>query len=102
MNADLDLARQWVQKANNDLLDADNNLVAARVPADTVCFHCQQAAEKVLKGFLVGRSIPAPRTHDLMDLYSKVLTRSPEIKELRATLLVLQPYAVDVRYPDVV
>ncbi|MCK4304583.1 MAG: HEPN domain-containing protein [Candidatus Eisenbacteria sp.] len=100
MNADLDLAKQWVQKARNDLLHADNNLVAAQVPADTVCFHCQQAAEKLLKGFLVGKSIPPPRTHDLIDLYSRILTQSPDIKELREALLILQPYAVDVRYPD--
>ena len=47
MNADLQLAEQWVAKAKNDLLNADNNLAAEEIPFDTVCFHCQQAAEKL-------------------------------------------------------
>jgi HEPN domain-containing protein len=42
----------WLQKADNDLLAADNNLAASKVPFDAVCFHCQQAAEKSLKGLL--------------------------------------------------
>lgn len=43
----------WLRKADNDLLNAENNLAATRAPWDTVCFHAQQAAEKVLKAFLV-------------------------------------------------
>ncbi len=46
-------ARQWIEKARSDLLNADNNLASKEVPYDTVCFHCQQAAEKLLKGYLV-------------------------------------------------
>jgi hypothetical protein len=38
---DLELARQWIGKSANDLLNADNNLAATKVPLDTVCFHCQ-------------------------------------------------------------
>lgn len=34
MSAELDIARQWIAKAKNDLLDADNNLAAERVPCD--------------------------------------------------------------------
>ncbi len=44
-------------KADHDLLNIDNNLSAARVPWDTVCFHAQQAAEKLLKAFIV---LPRP------------------------------------------
>ena len=53
MNADMDLAKQWLAKAKNDLLNADNNLRSEIIPYDTVCFHCQQAAEKILKAYLV-------------------------------------------------
>ncbi len=38
------LAQRWFQKAENDLLNVENNLMAETYPADTVCFHCQQAA----------------------------------------------------------
>ena len=46
---DIQIAKQWVAKADNDLLNADNNLKSEEVPFDTVCFHCQQATEKILK-----------------------------------------------------
>jgi HEPN domain-containing protein len=45
----------WIAKAENDLLNVENNLLASRVPWDTVCFHAQQVAEKLLKAFLVFR-----------------------------------------------
>lgn len=53
MSEEIRIARQWLAKAKNDLLNADNNLKADEVPYDTVCFHCQQAAEKLLKAYLV-------------------------------------------------
>ena len=31
-----------------------------------ICYHCQQAAEKYLKGFLVSKYIPFEKTHDLL------------------------------------
>ena len=100
MSEGLNLARQWVAKASNDLLSADNNLTAREVPGDVVCFHCQQAAEKLLKAFLVAGGHPAPRTHDLLLLLEEVLRTSPAAEALRDALALLMPYAVEVRYPD--
>jgi HEPN domain-containing protein len=40
----MELVAQWLKKADNDLLNVRNNLAARKVPYDTVCFHCQQAA----------------------------------------------------------
>lgn len=31
----------WLAKAEHDLLNIKNNLTAAEVPWDTVCFHAQ-------------------------------------------------------------
>lgn len=44
MSEEIKVSKQWIAKAKNDLLDADNNLKADEIPFDTVCFHCQQAA----------------------------------------------------------
>ena len=38
MSEDLKIARQWLAKAMNDLLNADNNLKSEQIPFDTVCF----------------------------------------------------------------
>jgi HEPN domain-containing protein len=41
----------WLVKAENDVLNIENNLPARIIPWDTICFHAQQAAGKLLKGF---------------------------------------------------
>jgi hypothetical protein len=43
MSEEIKIAKPWLAKAKNDLLNADNNLKADNIPFDTVCFHCQQA-----------------------------------------------------------
>ena len=78
MSEEIEVSKQWIAKARNDLLNADNNLKAEEIPFDTVCFHCQQAAEKFLKAYLVANGISYPITHDLA---------------------LLMPYAVEIRYP---
>jgi len=100
MTAEIDIARQWVAKAQNDLLNADNNLRSEQIPYDTVCFHCQQAAEKFLKAYLACRGESPPITHDLMRLLESILPSNPEAEELRDSLALLMPYAVEIRYPD--
>ena len=100
MSAELDIARQWIAKARNDILDADNNLSAKQVPCDTVCFHCQQAVEKLLKAMLSAKGVPPPRTHDLLALLELVLPFVPQMDNLRDCLVILIPYSVATRYPD--
>jgi len=100
MSDEMQIARQWLAKARNDLLNADNNLAASEVPYDTVCFHCQQAAEKLLKAYLVANGQPAPRTHDLLLLLERVLPLTIAAERLRDALSILVPYAVEIRYPD--
>jgi HEPN domain-containing protein len=92
-------AAWWIEKARNDLLNADNNLAAQEVPYDTVCFHCQQAAEKLLKAFLVARGREYPITHNLFIILEEVLENDPSAESLRETLALLNPYSVEVRYP---
>jgi len=100
MERGLEPARQWIRKADNDLLDADNNLCSERIPFDTVCFHCQHAAEKCLKAVLVFRQQPYPLTHDLLWLLEQVLELFPRAEDLREDLILLMPYAVEARCPD--
>jgi len=101
MHPDLIEALQtWVRKAENDLEAARRILGAEEgCPYDTVCFHCQQAAEKYMKALLTMLGIQAPRTHHL----GKLLLLVPE--EVRPPvdpeeISKLNPYAVDVRYAD--
>ena len=100
MCEEIDLAKQWLAKADNDLLNADNNLSSEKIPFDTICFHCQQAAEKMLKSYLVANNRSYPVTHDLLLVLEHILSLDPEAEQLRDHLALLTPYAVEVRYPD--
>lgn len=100
MSENLEIARQWLSKAMNDLLNADNNLMSEVVPFDTVCFHCQQAAEKLLKAYLVGNGQSFPFSHDLFLILEKILPLNREAAALRNSCAILMPYAVEIRYPD--
>jgi HEPN domain-containing protein len=99
MDKKLEYATRWFDKAKNDLLDADNNLSADKVPYDTVCFHCQQAAEKLLKGFLVAHGCEYPITHNLFVILDKVIEHDNSAELLRETIALLNPYSVEIRYP---
>ncbi len=58
--------REWIEKAENDLLNATHTLTLGEdCPTDTVCFHAQQCVEKYIKALLVFRAIPFPKTHDI-------------------------------------
>ncbi len=95
------LARRWFQKAENDLLNVENNLKAERYARDTVCFHCQQAAEKYLKGFLAWHQTPFVKTHDLLALLEQVRQIAGEDADpLSTSLLLLDRYSVSIRYPQ--
>jgi HEPN domain-containing protein len=99
MSENIELAKQWLAKAKNDLLNADNNLRSEHIPHDTVCFHCQQAAEKLLKAYLLVKETQPPFTHDLLMLLETILALDPDAEALREPLALLMPFAVEIRYP---
>ncbi len=90
----------WLVKAEHDLLNIENNLAAAQVPWDTVCFHAQQAAEKLLKAFLVFHHQIPPRTHDLIVLLTGCVWIEEKLRLLENDCQQLTYYAVSVRYPS--
>jgi HEPN domain-containing protein len=95
------LARRWFHKAENDLLNVQNNLQSEQYASDTVCFHCQQVAEKYLKGFLAWHRVPFAKTHDLLELLKQVSQiTDADAQVLAANLLLLDPYSVSIRYPQ--
>jgi HEPN domain-containing protein len=93
------LARAWLEKALGDLETARSVIGSPRIPAWIVGFHLQQAVEKAWKGRLVMMGIRAPAVHDLRALLQ---ARAPDANppgEIAALIEVLQPFAVEERYP---
>ncbi|OGS21933.1 MAG: DNA-binding protein [Elusimicrobia bacterium RIFOXYA2_FULL_39_19] len=96
----LALVHKWFEKANNDLKNIKNNLSAKDIPADTVCFHAQQAIEKCLKAVLVYHDREVAKTHDLVKLLSEVKIFIPGLAKEEEGLERITEYAVETRYPD--
>jgi HEPN domain-containing protein len=101
MNGNRELSQEWFKKAGHDLLNVEIILESERtpLPLDTVCFHCQQAVEKYLKGFLVYHNVQFARTHFLGTLLDQCKELDESFEELHA-IIDLNAYAVDIRYPD--
>ncbi|MBL7163611.1 MAG: HEPN domain-containing protein [Anaerolineales bacterium] len=93
------LVRNWLIKALHDLATARKLASDPDPYLDTAIFHCQQAAEKALKGFLVFHDQRFDKTHDLRTIirlatpFDDTFSSFIEIGEL------LTPYAVIFRYP---
>ena len=94
------VVREWVVKAEHDLVNAAHALKLGReCPADTVAFHAQQCAEKYLKAALIARGSQFPKVHDLLKL-SHLCEQAGVLIPLDTDQLdKLSAYAVQVRYP---
>lgn len=91
--------RQWQAKAQSDWTTVQILFTSEQCPADTVCFHCQQYAEKLLKGVLTLHSIEAPRTHDLRRLIQLAQPYVPGLSDLSDSADALTVHGVETRYP---
>jgi HEPN domain-containing protein len=90
----------WLRKADHDLLNIENNLAAKDIPWDTVCFHAQQVAEKVLKAFLVYHGCSLSKTHDLIALLAQCVNIDRTLSDLETDCRTLTSYGIAARYPD--
>jgi HEPN domain-containing protein len=99
--ADMHLVRQWWSIADSDLRAAQydaNNMWPT--PFEIICFHCQQAAEKYLKGFLVFHDKTPPRIHDLDELCKQCKSIEPLFAQVADICSRLTQYGVQPRYPS--
>jgi len=90
---------QWLVKARNDLLSAEQLFSTAPPLLDTTVYHCHQVAEKALKAFLTYKEIPFQRIHHLTVLVEQGMEVDPTFETLLDIADILTPYAVAFRYP---
>lgn len=90
----------WLEYAEEDFLNIENNLASERVPWGSVCFHAQQAGEKLLKALLLSRDQPPTRLHDLVALLERCVAIEPRLAEIEDDCRLLSLYAISARYPD--
>jgi HEPN domain-containing protein len=95
----LHVVGQWVDKAEEDLTNAEYTLTMEdRCPFGTVCFHAQQCVEKYLKALLTLHSIPFPKTHNLTEL-GRLAGRAVELDLEQVDLVYINRFSTEARYP---
>lgn len=70
--------------------DADNGIV---------CFHCQQAIEKYLKGFLIRITGELQEGHNLVKLCKKSIAYDKALNEFIKDMAFVNTYYIETRYP---
>lgn len=99
MDAKRALTRKWVMKARRDLLSAKKLARGKDSYLDTAIYHCQQTAEKVIKGWLVYHDLSFEKTHDLRLLVTLASEVEPKFTSWFDVAEQVSPYATAYRYP---
>ena len=98
-DAKCELVREWLKSAQLDLTAA-RRLGAGDDPLwETAVYHCQQAAEKAVKGCLVFCDRRFKKTHDVEDLLKAAEEHEAGFAAWHAAAKLLAPYAQEFRYP---
>ena len=92
---------QWLKFAKDDLIIARHAFEDIHPKQIFIsCYHCQQAAEKALKAYLIYNSVAFERTHDLVNLCYQCIDIVDEFRDLLDPCSDLTPYVTQARYPN--
>lgn len=92
------LAEEWFKKAQADIDFAALGYKETEHYGE-ICFLCQQAVEKYLKGFLVANSVRPEKIHSAATLAAKCSTISQDFKTVIDQCKILDRYYIPPRYP---
>ncbi len=92
-------ARSWLHKASEDVRAAEVARGAEPPLRDAAVFHCQQAAEKAIKGFLTLHARPFRKTHSIEEIGELAVAIDPALQPVIDRAAPLTEYAWRFRYP---
>jgi HEPN domain-containing protein len=96
---EIENALEWLNFAEADLDSAKILNDAQRKHNEIICYHCQQAVEKYLKGFLCYNGLIPPRIHVLETLCALCSDFDSVFNEIAKDCAYLSSFAVHSRYP---
>ncbi len=91
----------FIKKACQDEALLAEIVSSKAVSDETFGFHCQQAAEKLLKAILSFYDIDFPRTHNLRFLMDLLADAGHRLPDEFSDLDTLTPYGTLFRYEDI-
>lgn len=93
------LGREWVRKAEADRRTIHVLRSGRQKIHDSICFHCQQCAEKYFKALLHESGKSVPYIHNCEELLALVAADDRSLMELQEPAAGLTQFAVEFRYP---
>ena len=96
---DNNIYEEWYEFARKDLESAKFLINMHPKPVEIICYHCEQSAEKYLKGYLIKNGNKVEKTHDLVLLNNKCKIINSSFDTIEDECIELVPYGVQVRYP---
>jgi HEPN domain-containing protein len=93
---------KWIRRAQEDFDVATREAGRFRPPIETVCYLCQQCAEKILKAYTIAQTNTRTRTHELEELLNECIPYLADFENLRDNCSDLSPYMTVARYPAVI
>ncbi|MDR1324399.1 MAG: HEPN domain-containing protein [Candidatus Margulisbacteria bacterium] len=92
---------RWREFAEMDLNAAEHLLNTMRpAPYEIICYHCQQSAEKYLKGYLIlCTKAEQPHIHDLAVLCKLCEKINPLFSQIMDICSELTEYGIQPKYP---
>ena len=94
-----DFAFAWLNKAYSDLAAAKVLIQGESKLLDIGCYHCQQSAEKSLKGWLTAQEAVFPKTHQLTTILDICIPLESKFNRFQTHAQSLSPFATEYRYP---
>jgi len=92
--------KEWMQFADNDFYSAQILNESVRKPYEIICYHCAQAVEKYLKGYLIYNDIVPERTHNLYFLNTVCIEKNKIFETIKIECGFLNRFANEIRYPN--
>jgi HEPN domain-containing protein len=96
---DIEDVTEWIQLAEDDLDSAKILNESTRKHYEIICYHCAQAVEKYLKGYLTYKDIIPEKTHDLRFLNNLCIEKDDNFEDIITECAFINKFANDIRYP---
>ena len=93
--------KHWFEYAENDFEVVTILANQAKPKIEIVCYHCQQSAEKMIKGFIASQGGRLQKTHDLVVLCETCIVYDSTFETILNNCSDLTIYASEIRYPNV-
>ena len=90
---------EWLKYAENDLEAVRILSNHHPMQLEIICYHCQQAAEKALKAYLLYNDREPPKTHNLESLIDLCVEFSEDFNDIIDECEYLNPFGIQPRYP---